>query len=315
MLPNSSVFGPLSPLVEVPDVTDIIVTSGGQVWLDDPHGLRQVPLRIETESEVRSLAVELVAAGGRHLDYASPIADVRVDPCYRVHAVIPPVAAMGTEITIRIQRRSPVSVHQFGSAGEPGASRLRLLQVAVADRENLLISGPTGSGKTTLVGALLSEVPASERIIILEDVREIVSAHPHLVRLEVRQANTDGRGAVTLSDLVRASLRMRPDRIVLGECRGPEVADLLSALNTGHAGSMATVHANSLQDVPSRLTALGQRAGLSPRTVASMAVSAISWVAFLSRNQHGRHVSAVGRLRISADGVSVEEVDHRRPQR
>ena len=274
-------FGELLPLVEDPTVTDVFCNGPGQVWVDRGDGLERAPVPLG-ETRLRELAVRLVSLGGRHIDEAAPTVDARLEGGIRVHAVLPPVSPIGTLLSIRL----PVDVRV--AVRDP-----RLLDL-VRRRVNLLITGAGGSGKTTLLAALLGLADPAERIVAIEDVAELRVDHPHFVSLEARQANLEGVGEVSLARLLREALRMRPDRLVLGECRGAEVRELLSALNTGHDGGAGTLHANSLADVPARLEALGALAGLSDTALARQAVSAIGAVVHLDRAT--RSVAEIGRL-------------------
>ena len=276
-------FGELLPVVEDTTVTDVFCNGPGEVWVDRGEGLVRVPLPL-SESRLRELVVRLVSLGGRHIDEASPCVDARLEGGIRVHAVLPPISPSGTLLSIR-----------FPSAVSIPVTDRRLLGL-VASRTNLLITGAAGSGKTTLLAALLGRAAPTERIVAIEDVAELRVAHPHFVSLEARQANLEGVGEVSLARLLREALRMRPDRLVLGECRGAEVRELLSALNTGHDGGAGTLHANSLADVPARLEALGALAGMSEVAVARQAVSAIGAVVHLVREGSQRRVQAIGRL-------------------
>jgi pilus assembly protein CpaF len=289
----SSVFAELLPLVEDPTVTDVFANGPAGVWVDRGAGLARVPL-VLSERRLRELAVRLVSLGGRHIDEASPCVDARLEGGIRVHAVLPPISPRGTLLSIRLPSDTRVPVT------DP-----RLLEL-VASRSNLLITGAAGSGKTTLLAALLSCAAPTERIVAIEDVAELRVDHPHFVSLEARQANLEGVGEVSLARLLREALRMRPDRLVLGECRGAEVRELLSALNTGHDGGAGTLHANSLADVPARLEALGALAGMSDVAVARQAVSAIGAVVHLVRDASGRRVQAIGRLTITGGRLGVE---------
>ncbi len=276
-------FGELLSLVEDPRTTDVFCNGPGDVWVDYGSGLVRVPLAVP-EGRLRELAVRLVGLGGRHIDEASPAVDARLEGGIRVHAVLPPISPIGTLLSIRLPSQARIPVTD---------ERLRRL---VADRANLLITGAGGSGKTTLLAALLSLAAPTERIVAIEDVSELRVNHPHFVSLEARQSNLEGVGEVSLGRLLREALRMRPDRLVLGECRGAEVRELLSALNTGHDGGAGTLHANSLADVPARLEALGALAGMSDTALARQAVSAIGAVVHLSRAT--RTVEAIGTLRL-----------------
>jgi pilus assembly protein CpaF len=228
--------------------------------------------------------------------------DVRLGTGVRVHVVLPPGATGGAAISIRLQREQPITFDELVADSffcVVAADRVREL---VARRANLLITGAGGSGKTTLLGALLATAPHHERIVVLEDVAELRFAHPHVIALEARQANLDGAGALGLDRLVREALRMRPDRLVVGECRGAEVRELLAALNTGHDGGAGTLHANSLADVPARLEALGMLAGLPPEALARQAVSAFDAVLHVERAATGRRLAALGGLQLDRRG-------------
>ncbi|WP_404312759.1 TadA family conjugal transfer-associated ATPase [Agrococcus terreus] len=296
-------FGELAPLVADPAVTDVFVT-GGQVWADRGGGAERTPLVLGPE-RVRALAVALVGAGGRHVDEATPCADVRLHDGIRVHAVLPPVAVAGAQLSIRLPRVEALSLAALEAAGTFARVPLERVRALVASRANVLVTGAGGSGKTTLLGAMLAEAGPGERIVTIEDVAELRIRHPHVVALEARQANAEGAGAVGLERLVREALRMRPDRLVLGECRGAEVRELLAALNTGHDGGAGTLHANSLDDVPARLEALGALAGLSPAALARQAVSAIGAVLHVERDARGRRAAAIGALGLEGERLVV----------
>lgn len=305
---DASVFGVLAPSVRDPAVTDVFLNPDGSVWVDRGSGSEAIEGMRVPAPEARELATRLIAAGGRHVDEAHPCTDVRLGAGIRVHAVLPPVSPRGAVLSIRLPRARPFRLDELEAAGSlapVGASALRSL---VRARTNLLITGAGGSGKTTLLGALLGEAPRQERIVLVEDVAELRVAHPHVIALEARQANLDGAGAIGLDRLVRESLRMRPDRLVVGECRGAELRDLLAALNTGHDGGAGTMHANSLADVPARLEALGAIAGLSADAVARQAVSAFGAVLHVARTTDGsRQLAAIGRLVLRRGALSVEE--------
>ena len=288
-------FGELLPLVEDPAVTDVFANGHGEIWLDRGEGLIRAPVLL-SEARLRELAVHLIALGGRHIDEASPCVDVRIDAGIRVHAVLEPISPRGTLLSIRLPSLTRIEVT------DP-----RLLEL-VASRANLLITGAGGSGKTTLLAALLSLAAPTERIVAIEDVAELRVDHPHFVSLEARQSNLEGVGEVSLARLLREALRMRPDRLVLGECRGAEIRELLSALNTGHDGGAGTLHANSLADVPARLEALGALAGMSEVAVARQAVSAIGAVVHLVREGADRRVQAIGRLSVERGRLMIDEL-------
>ncbi|AYG05403.1 TadA family conjugal transfer-associated ATPase [Gryllotalpicola protaetiae] len=295
-------FGPLAPYLSLPAVTDVLVAPGGEVWLDEGAGLRRDDVRPLPEAEAQALAVRLIALGGRHLDVASPLGDVRLGSGIRVHAALPPVSVGGTAISIRVPRAAGLSLDELAAAGTATESQRAALAAAVVGRKNLLVTGATGSGKTTLLAALLALAPPGERIVIIEDLAELQVRHPHVVSLEARQANLEGAGEIGLARLVREALRMRPDRLVVGECRGAEIRELFSALNTGHDGGAGTLHASSLADVPARIEALGALAGLGADAVARQAASAIDLVVHVARVEGRRVIAAMGELTADASG-------------
>ncbi|MEV7973667.1 TadA family conjugal transfer-associated ATPase [Cellulomonas sp. NPDC089187] len=279
--------GPLQPLLDDPEVTDVVVNGPRQVWVERAGVLQPTEVDLGDAAAVRMLAVRLAATGGQRLDDARPTVDARLPDGTRLHAVLPPVADGCTLLSLRVVRHRPFTLADLvaGQTLAPGVDQV--VEALIHARANLLISGATGTGKTTLLSTLLSLADPAERIVCIEESGELHPQHPHVVRLLVRRANVEGAGAITLEDLVRESLRMRPDRVVLGECRGPEVREVLGALNTGHDGGCTTVHANTAEDVPARLAALGALAGMSPHALATQAASALHAVIHL-RREHGR---------------------------
>ena len=289
--------GPLEDLLRTPGVTDILVNGPDQVYVDRGAGLELTGLRFRHDGEVRYLAQRLAASVGRRLDDAVPFVDARLPDGSRIHAVLAPLADPGTCISLRVLGTRTFTLDDCLRSGALHPAGAELLRRIVSARLAFLISGGTGSGKTTLLGALLALVPAEERIVIVEDSRELDPAHPHVVRLEARPANAERTGAVTLTDLVRQSLRMRPDRLVVGEVRGREICDLLSALNTGHEGGCGTVHANSAADVPARVEALAALGGLDRTALHAQLGAALHAVVHVSRDEAGvRRVSEVSVL-------------------
>lgn len=293
--------GRLQALLDDPDVTDVLVNGPRDVWVERAGHLSRADVDLGTVDDVRALAVRLAAAGGQRLDDASPAVDARLPDGTRLHAVLPPVAGACALISLRVVRSRAFTVEQLVASGTLAPALVPVVRALVATRANLLISGATGSGKTTLLAALLSLVPHDERLVVVEEAGELTPAHPHVVRLLARHANVDGAGRVDLTDLVRHALRMRPDRIVLGECRGAEVREVLAALNTGHDGGCATVHANTAADVPARLEALAALAGMSREALAAQAASAFDAVLHLRRADR-RYVAEVGVVRRGASG-------------
>ncbi|MGY1737894.1 TadA family conjugal transfer-associated ATPase [Geodermatophilus sp. SYSU D00684] len=298
--------GPLEPLLRAPGVTDVLVNGPAEVWVDRGSGLEPADVRFPDEDAVRRLAVRLAASAGRRLDDAAPWVDAGLPDGTRLHAVLPPVSAAGTCLSLRVLRRCSLGLADLAARGTlPGRSE-SLLRAVVRWRLAFLVTGGTGSGKTTLLSALLGEVPPDERVVLCEDAPELTPAHPHVVRLLTRPPNVEGAGQVTLRDLVRQALRMRPDRLVVGEVRGAEVTDLLAALNTGHEGGCGTLHANRPGEVPARLEALGVAAGLDRRAVHSQAAAALAVVVHLRRTPAGRRVAEVGVVRRDGDLVAVD---------
>ena len=282
--------GPLEDLLRDPRVSDVLVNGTDGVWVDRGEGLERASCVVGGTSEVRRLAVRLAGLAGRRLDETSPYVDGLLPGGARLHAILPPLVSGGPHISLRVPTRLAPSLTQLCAWRTFDARTLELLRAMVRRRCAFLISGGTGSGKTTLLGALLAQVPHQERLVLVEDVRELDVEHPHVVRLQARPANVEGRGEVTLTALVRQSLRMRPDRLVVGEVRGAEVRELLTALNTGHEGGCGTVHANASTDVVARLEALGALAALGPPAVHAQLLSALQVVLHVRRTGQRRVV-------------------------
>lgn len=280
--------GPLDPLLQLDGVTDVLVNGPTEVYVDRGTGLERVQVSFADDNAVRRLAQRLAATAGRRLDDSAPYVDVRLRDGTRFHAVLAPLARPGSCLSLRIPARRPFQLSELIACGTLTSDGAELLRDLVSARVAFLVSGGTGSGKTTLLSALLSCVEARHRIVIVEDVCELNPRHPHVVSLEGRQPNVEGVGEVTLRELVRQSLRMRPDRLVVGEVRGAEVVDLLAALNTGHEGGCGTIHANSAAAVPARLEALGVAAGLSRDAVHAQMAAALDVVVHVQRSTDGR---------------------------
>ncbi len=295
--------GPLEPLLRAPGTTDVLVTAPDAVWVDDGTGLRRASVRFTDEGAVRRLAQRLAVAAGRRLDDAQPWVDGQLtglgsgEFSVRLHAVLPPVAAAGTCLSLRVLRPATQDLAALIAAGAIGSAAAELLADIIEARLAFLVSGGTGAGKTTLLAAALGAVDGGERIVCVEDAPELAPRHPHLVRLVARAANVEGAGEVTMRQLVRQALRMRPDRIVVGEVRGAEVVDLLTALNTGHDGGAGTVHANSPAEVPARLEALAALGGLDRAALHSQLAAAVQVVVHVARRRDGtRRLSEIAVL-------------------
>lgn len=296
---------PLAPLLALPGVTDVLVNAPDRVWIDRGRGLEHCDIALGAEEDVRALAVTLAAAAGRRLDDAQPTVDGRLPDGTRLHAVLPPVADGCAVISLRRVRAEAYTLDELVLRGTLTAEASALLGGLVRARVPVLVSGGTGAGKTTLLASLLSEADPGERLILVEEAGELRPRHPHVVRLVERRANVEGVGAIGLDRLVREALRMRPDRIVLGECRGAELREVLAAANTGHRGAMTTVHANSAADVPARLEAMAALAGLDAAQLASQAAAAFSAVVHLERGPEGRRLGALGLLEPEREGLRV----------
>jgi pilus assembly protein CpaF len=296
--------GLLDPLLATAGVTDVLVNGPDEVYLDRGRGLEKSGVRFADEESVRRLAQRLAAQAGRRLDDASPWVDARLGDGTRLHAVLAPLARPGTLVSLRVPARRSFSLSELRAAGSLTDETADVLRRIIAARVAFVVTGGTGSGKTTLLAALLAEVDPDERLVIVEDATELRPDHPHVVGLEARPANVEGAGLVTVRDLVRQALRMRPDRLVVGEVRGAEVVDLLAALNTGHEGGCGTLHANSTVDVPARFEALGVAAGLPREAVHSQLAASLELVIHLARGADGiRRVEQIAVLERGQDGL------------
>ncbi len=303
--------GPLEPLVADPAVTDVLVNGDGSVWLDRGEGLEPSDIAV---GDVRALATRLAGQARRRLDDAQPWVDGLLPSGLRLHAVLPPVVDHGAHISLRVARHHPRGVDGLLALGAVDPSTAHVLRRLVAARVAFVVTGGTGVGKTTVLGALLAECAPAERIVIVEDVRELDPDHPHVVHLQGRAPNVEGVGGITMVDLVRQALRMRPDRLVVGEARGAEVRELLTALNTGHEGGCGTVHANGVEEVPARFEALAALAGMPRAAVHAQLRGAVRVAVHLRRRGRLRYVAELGVLRPgSQGGVDVAPALHVTP--
>jgi secretion/DNA translocation related ATPase len=298
--------GPLQPLLQQPGVTDVLVNAPDSVWVDHGSGLQRSAVRFPDEASVRGLAQRLAALAGRRLDDSSPYVDAALPDGTRLHAVLPPVASGGTCLSLRTFTARAFTIADLEAAGTLLAGGAGLLRAIIRARAAFLVSGGTGSGKTTLLATMLGLTDPRERLILVEDAAELRPSHPHVVRLTARPPNVEGAGEVSLRDLVRQALRMRPDRLVVGEVRGAEVVELLTALNTGHAGSGGTLHANSAAQVPARLEALGALGRLDRPAVRSQVAAALQVAIHLDRQPDGgRVLTEIGVFRRDIDEIRV----------
>jgi len=282
-------YGPLEPLLARDDIADIMVNGSGSVFIEVSGKVQKTGIRFRDNGQLMNICQRIVSQVGRRVDESSPICDARLPDGSRVNVIVPPLAIDGPTLTIRKFKKDKLKLSnlvEFGSISPAGA---RILQIIGACRCNVLISGGTGSGKTTLLNTLTAFIDPTERIITCEDAAELQLQQPHTVRLETRPPNLEGSGAVSMRDLVKNCLRMRPDRIIVGEVRGPESFDLLQAMNTGHDGSMGTLHANTPREALSRLESMITMGGFSlpPKTIREIVVAAVDVVIQAQRLRDG----------------------------
>ena len=289
----------LLELIDNPKATDICLQVGS-TQIDLGKGLESVNSLVLSEPELSALAKELIELGGRRLDLANPFADVALPGGLRVHAVLKSACSDSTQVSIRLHSPVSISLEELLSNGLATLSQSELIQEIVSSRSSFLITGATGTGKTTLLRAMLSKT--SERVIAVEDVTELTGSN--LVCLQSRPNNIEGAGQITLQDLVRQALRMRPDRICIGEVRGEELVPMLQALNTGHRGA-TTLHANSLAQVPERLLSIATQQGISESTLSRLVASAFEWVISLGVNNGVRRITGIGKFAIVNNELQV----------
>jgi pilus assembly protein CpaF len=309
-------LGPLEPLLGDPAVDEVMVNGPGAVWVERGGRVERAAVAFGSESELRHAIERILAPLGRRVDEASPLVDARLPDGSRVNVVIPPLAVGGASLSIRRFAAARPGPEQLVASGSLTPEARDLLEAAVRARRSILITGGTGSGKTTLLNALSTYIGREERVITIEDAAELALRQPHVVRLETRPASVEGRGEVTIRDLLRNALRMRPDRIVIGEVRGAEALDLLTALNTGHDGALSTLHANSPEDSLRRLETLSLMAGvgLPHDAIREQVARGIEIVVHLARGGDGsRRVVEIAEVVRTAAGIGVREVWRRGP--
>ena len=305
-------YGPLEPFLRDPTITEIMVTAAEFIYVEREGRLHRTRVRFPSEEALRRVIDRITAKVGRRIDEASPMVDARLPDGSRVNAIIPPLAVDGAALTIRKFSREPFQVEDLIRFGTLTAEIATLLSACVEGRLNILITGGTGTGKTTLLNVLSSFIPGEHRIITIEDAVELQLRQEHVVRLEYRPPNIEGRGEVTIRDLVRNSLRMRPDRIIVGEVRGGEALDMLQAMNTGHEGSMSTLHCNSPRDGLNRLETMVMMAGieLPVKAIREYISSALSLVVHLARFKDGSrritHITEVTGM--EGDLITLQDV-------
>ncbi len=282
-------YGPLQRLLEDPSITEIMVNSSEQIYVERKGRLALTDLRFTSDDHLRQVIERIVSKVGRRIDESSPLVDARLEDGSRVNAIIPPLAVNGPSLTIRKFAQVPITVNDLLSWGSLTPEMAELLEACVKARLNIIVSGGTGTGKTTMLNVVSGFIPDDDRIVTIEDAVELQLQQAHVVRLESRPANIEGRGAVGIRELLKNSLRMRPDRIIVGECRGGEALDMLQAMNTGHDGSLSTVHANSPRDAIARLETLVLMAGmdLPLRAIREQIASAVDLIIQLTRMRDG----------------------------
>jgi pilus assembly protein CpaF len=305
-------LGPIEPFIRDPEITEVMVNSHRVVYVERGGKIYRTDVSFRSEEDLRRTIEKIVARVGRRIDDASPYVDARLTDGSRVNAIIPPVAIHGSALTIRKFSADPFTAKDLIDFGTLTPELVRFLEACVRGRLNILVSGGTGAGKTTMLNVLSAFLPEDERIITIEDSAELRLQQPHVVSLEYRPPNIEGQGEVTIRDLVRNALRMRPDRIVVGEVRGGETLDMLQAMNTGHDGSISTIHANSPRDVLSRLETLALMAGmdLTVRALREQVSAAIDLIVHVSRFQDGiRRVSNVTEVvGLEGDTVTMQDL-------
>ena len=282
-------YGPIQELIDNPSYSEIMVNGPNQVYVEYKGKLTLTDIKFRDDAHLMNIIDRIVSLVGRHVDEASPMCDARLKDGSRVNVIIPPISLVGPVLTIRKFGKDPITAQQLLEWGSMTPKMLNFLEACVKGKLNIIVSGGTGSGKTTLLNVLSSYIPADERIVTIEDAAEVQLKQEHVVTLEARPANLEGRGQVSIRDLVRNALRMRPDRIIVGECRGGETLDMLQAMNTGHDGSLTTAHANSPRDTVSRVETMVMMSGmeLPVRAIREQVASAIDMIVQQSRLRDG----------------------------
>ena len=305
-------LGPLEPLLQDSSIDDILINNYNTVFVERRGKLERVDLAFKDNTHLRHIINRIVARVGRRIDESSPMVDARLPDGSRVNAIIPPLALDGPSMSIRRFKETPLNLDDLIQSGSITKEMLTLLQIAVKARMNIVVAGGTGAGKTTLLNTLSSFIPDGDRIITIEDAAELQLQQPHVVRLETRPANMEGRGQISQTDLLRNALRMRPDRIVVGEVRGAEALDMLQAMNTGHDGSITTVHSNSTRDAISRIETmvLMANANMMPVAINRQIASAVNLIVYVRRFSDGvRRVESISEVVGMEQGmITLQEI-------
>jgi pilus assembly protein CpaF len=305
-------YGPLERLLADPSISEVMVNGASEIWIERNGRLSQTPLHFADESHLRRIITKMVGQIGRRIDESSPMVDARLPDGSRVNAIIPPLSLSGALLTIRKFARNRFDLGELIQIGTISAPAADFLQRCVEADLNMLVSGGTGTGKTTMLNALSGAIPHRDRIVTIEDAAELQLAQQHVLRLEARPKNIEGEGEITIRDLVRNALRMRPDRIIVGEVRGAEALDMLQAMNTGHEGSLSTVHANSPRDALSRIETMVLMAGydLPLRAIRQHASSALDLIVQIDRLDDGsRRVTAISEVqRMEGEMITLQNL-------
>jgi len=305
-------YGPIEPFLADDEVTEVMVNNHHTIYVERAGNIEETDVQFASDRHLLQVIDRIVAQAGRRIDESSPMVDARLPDGSRVNAIIPPLAITGPSLTIRKFSRDPLTIDDLVGFGTLSHQAAAFLEACVAGKLNILVSGGTGTGKTTMLNVLSSFIPEKERIVTIEDAAELKLSQKHVIALEARPANIEGKGQITIRDLVRNSLRMRPDRIVVGECRGPEAVDMLQAMNTGHDGSLTTIHANSPRDALSRTETLVLTAGfdLPLKAIRDQVSSAFDLIIHTQRLVDGRrritHITEVGRM--EGDVITLQDI-------
>lgn len=291
--------GPLESLLADDEITEILVNGPDEIWIEKAGALKKVLLKFSGEESLRRYVRRILSARGKKIDQRTPFADCILEDGSRIHVAIPPTISQGICVSVRKFRKSGWTLDQLSTLGMFNESTLNYLKTNVAGQKNIFLCGGTGSGKTSLLGAMISEASPLQRVIALEDISEIKTNHPHFLSLEARVPNLEGEGEISVRRLLRESLRMRPDRLVVGECRGSEALDMILALNTGHRGSMATIHANSPREALHRLETLALLASenISDHAIKNLIGSSVDIIVHIEKMNGSRKISAISEMK------------------
>ncbi|MBR3802466.1 MAG: CpaF family protein [Clostridia bacterium] len=305
-------YGPIEVLIQDPSISEIMVNGPDKIYIEDKGKLKLTDLKFRDEDHLMNIINRIVSNVGRHVDEASPMVDARLADGSRVNAIIPPLSLIGPVLTIRKFGKKPITAQQLLKFGSLNPDMLHFLEACVKGKLNIVVTGGTGSGKTTLLNVLSSYIPEDERIVTIEDAAEVQLKQEHVITLEARPANLEGKGAVTIRNLVKNALRMRPDRIIVGEVRSEETLDMLQAMNTGHDGSLTTTHANSPRDTVARLETMVLMSGmeLPLKAIRDQISSAIDLIVQQSRLRDGtRKITSITEvIGMEGDVVSMQDI-------